>query len=166
MRRTVVLSVLLLLVAPGAAWAVRTAPGDGTLSVRNGDGQLTVAMPRGAAIGKIGQGQLRVEVKDPSECDALAVTGAERERPTSRGETFLCFFGGRDIRFRLVGQDVRFWIGTPALSASSFSLSMVGKATGSIRGAGGLLDGVYSIDGEEYVSLPDAGRRFVLGTTP
>jgi hypothetical protein len=163
MRRTFVLALLLLLVAPAAAWAVARAPGDGTLSVRNGDGMLFVDMARGAAIGKIAFGQLRVEVLDEANCAGLAVFGAEREFVAPRAETPVCVFQGRDIRFRLIDQNIRFWIGTQKASAFGFSLSMVAKARGSIRGTGGPADGVYSIDGGDYVSLPDDGRRFQLG---
>lgn len=170
MRRIVVFTMLLALALPGAAWALRTAPGDGTLSIRNGDGQLTVDMVRGAAIGKIVQGQLRVDVLDETECVTLPVFGAEGEwtgtRETRLGEVPVCVFSGRDIRFRLVGEDMHFTIGTLRSPAFGFSLSMVARARGFIRGFGGVADGTFSRNGDEYVSLPDAGLRFFLGQAP
>ena len=166
MRRAAIFSMLLFVALPGSAWALRLAPGEGTLSVKNGDGVLTAAMTRGAAIGKIGQGQLRVEIAESASCEDLQVFGAERgprERPVSRGGFTMCVFGGRDIRFRLVGQELRFWIGNATTDATSFSLSMVARGGVFIRGAGGPNDGTYSVNGEEYVTLPDEGRRWFLG---
>ena len=164
MRRIAFLCLFFLLVLPGAAWASRSVAGDGTLSVRSGDGALDMTMVRGAVIGKIASGTLRVDVASAMDCDDLAVFGADRTLADTRGETPVCSFAGRDLRFRLIGQGIRFTIGTAKVPALGFSLSMVAKARGTLKGVGGGADGTFSIDGDEYASLPDDGRRIVLGT--
>jgi hypothetical protein len=160
MRRTLAISLLALLAVPAAAWAAPAVPNDGTLSVRNGDGTLTLDMTRGAAIGKIEQGRIVVDVAEAEDCGTLAVFGEESSAVSTRGrfaDIQVCIFAGKQLRFRLVGADVRFSI------VGEFSVSIVAKARGWIRGKGGVADGLYSVDGEEYASLPDERKALRLG---
>ena len=66
-------------------------------------------------------------------------------------------FTGKDIRFRLIGQNL------VRLDGKNISLSVVGRGPVAIKGAGGLTDGTYSVNGGDYTSLPDEIKRFVLG---
>jgi hypothetical protein len=91
------------------------------------------------------------------------VWGAEAEDPPeydmSTGEPFyICGYSGKGIRFRLVGE-----IGLEIRKGRDLFLSAVGRGTGEIDGAGGMRDGVWALDGNEYSSLPNAARKFTLG---
>lgn len=175
MRRLLVLGLLLCLAAPTAAWAFRRAPGDGTLAVRNGDGNLQLNIRSGAVIGKLEAGMLIVTV--PTDdlltaeevCRELEVWGADRQPPAEErergGEPFVvCRFheflrGGTPeaIRLRLIGDRMSIAI----RQGVGFSLSAVARGSGYIQGAGGA-DGTYSKNGEPFVTLPDEGERFLL----
>ena len=164
MRRILCLAALAMLVAPAAALANGVTAPDGTLSVRDGDGSMWLAM-RGAMIGRLGSGVLEVELPGADrECDGLTVWGAEgstdwtRQRELGQFVT-VCRFSGRGIRFRLTlagSQIVRVKRGR------NLDLSAVGRAVGGIKGAGGL-DGLYSVDGAPYESLPDEGSPIRFG---
>src|SRR4029078_4247215 len=51
MRRTAFILVLCALLVPAAAWAAPQVLGDGSLSVRNGDGMVRLDLDRGVVIG-------------------------------------------------------------------------------------------------------------------
>ena len=167
-RKALLVTLLVAAVIPAAALADTIAvPSDGTLSVKNGDGYVGLNL-RGALIGLVGQGRVEIEAPKDDDCDLLNVWGAEDEktrlkpaRVRGKGETSLdlvtvCVFTGKDIRFRLIGQNqVR-------LDGKNISLSAVGRGPVAIKGAGGLTDGTYSVNGADYVSLPDEIKRFTL----
>lgn len=179
MRRLLVLCLLLALAAPTAAWALRRAPGDGTLAVRNGSGELRLTLRGGAVIGKLEAGELIVAVPADAfltleeTCDEIDVWGADREPPAIEREiggeaAVVCRFTEflergtpEAIRFRLIVEDR---MSVSIRRGQGFSLSAVTRGSGFIQGAGGLLDGTHSVNGEEFTSLPDLGRRFVLRT--
>ena len=169
-RKALLLTVLAAALAPAAAWADPTAvPTDGTLSVKNGDGSIALNL-RGAAIGLVGNGRVEVEAPRDDDCDALNVWGAEDEKTrlkparVRKGATpaelvTVCVFTGKDVRFRLIGQNhIR-------LEGRNISLSAVGRGPVTIRGDGGL-DGTYAVNGGDYTSLPDEPKRFILGPLP
>jgi hypothetical protein len=179
MRRLLVLCLLFCLSAPTAAWGLRRAPGDGTLAVRNGTGELKLTLRGGAVIGKLEAGELIVAVPADAvltaqeTCDEVDVWGADREPPAIErdigGEPWIvCRFSEFPLRgtpeatrFRLIVEDR---MNVMIRRGEGFSLSAVARGSGSIQGAGGLLDGTYSVNGEDFTSLPDLGRRFVLRT--
>jgi hypothetical protein len=167
MRRTLPIVLLVALLVPAGALATRVTPGDGTLSVRNGDGNIELKNLRGAVIGLVAQGRIEVESPKDDDCGALNVWGAEREFETSKFKQrefdfiTICVFAGKDIRFRLVGQQT-----TVRLQGKDISLSAVGRAAAFLKGKGGAADGTYSVNSGEYASLPDDGRRFLLGAQP
>jgi hypothetical protein len=167
-RKALVLATLLAAAIPAAAFAdVGAVPADGTLSIKNGDGTVGLNL-RGAMIGLVGSGRVEIEAPKDDDCDTLNVWGAEdavtRLKPVriKKGDTTtsdlvtVCVFTGKDIRFRLIGQSqVR-------LDGLNISLSAVGRGPVQIKGDGGLTDGTYSVNGGDYVSLPDELRRFLL----
>ena len=164
MRRRLALVVLASLAVPAAAIASQNAPGDGTLTVRNADGVVRLTL-RGAVLGKVGSG--RLEVVDPDvDCDQLLVWGeedaAERERQGRDGERrLLCIFKGTSVRFRFIGgqHDVR-------ISGRGIWVSAVGTGRVYLRGSSRRTDGVFSINGERFASLPEDGDAFRVGVTP
>src|SRR3982074_33153 len=101
MQRLLLTCLFAALVLPASALAVRLAPGDGTLAVRNASGeggQLVVSLNvHGAAIGHLGKGRLIVL---PGVGPQPEVTGAERQLDRADGTTV---YYGTDIRFRAVG---------------------------------------------------------------
>ncbi len=161
MRHGVVLLVLLVaLLVPAAAVAVKEVPGDGTLSVRKADGFVTLDLDRGAVLGQMGSGVLLVRNPKKDDCDTLLVWEfGERtdalERETKRGD-LVCRYEGRKIRFRIVG-------GEPNVAArgSNIALAAVGRGSAQLRGT----DGSYSVNGGEYIPLPDELRKVSIGAT-
>lgn len=170
MRRTALITVLLvLLLLPAAAWAARSTPGDGTLSVRSGDGQVRLVLERGVAIGRIASGSLTIVDPKNADCTAPLVwddTGARAEPtekvvvvPTTAEVELRCTFKGTNMRFRLAGADS----GVVRLAGTNIGLSVVGRGSGRIKGSPfRLADGTYSVNGEEYASLPDDWKGFQL----
>lgn len=166
MRRLLLITLLVCLAAPSAALALKRAPGDGSLVVRNGEGFLRLDIT-GAVIGRLEAGQLEIASASVDDCDTWVVWGADRTRTRStRTGITTCIFTvflrtPQSIRFRVVlGPDETLTI----RGGNGFSLSSVGQGTGSIRGAGGA-DGVYSLHGGNFRSLPDSGLAFSLGAT-
>jgi hypothetical protein len=156
MRRLLPILLVIALAAPIAAFARSAVPGDGSLSVRNGDGQVRLLI-RGAVIGKVESGRLTV-IDPAKDCDLLLVWETDappREWTTTDGET-ACTFTGTDLRFRFVGglNEVR-------VIGSGVYLSAVGKGSARLRGTAG----TYSVDGGKYVDLPAAWVREQIGVT-
>ena len=164
MRRIAVVSLLVALLAPAAASAVRTAPGDGTLSVRNGEGIVNLNV-RGVIIGRFDSGQLAVDVTKAADCDALDVWGAARTRELvdDLGVVYRCQFSGKNVRFRFVGGQHVIKIGRPLVPARDIDLSVVGRGFAFLKGSTSVLDGVYSANGDPFQSMPDEGRGFTIG---
>jgi hypothetical protein len=166
-RRTALLIVLSCLALPAAALAAVASVGDGTLSIRNGDGQLRLTLDRGVAIGRSGLGQLTVVDPKNDDCDALLVwDDGERAAPIPLvGEKAFdlpelrCVFKGSNMRFRLGGPEGS----NLRISGSEIGLSAVGTGTGRIKGRPlDLADGTFAVNGEEYASLPDDWKVFQL----
>lgn len=164
MRPIAVVSLLVALLVPAAAYAARTAPGDGTLSVRNGEGIINLNV-RGVIIGRFDSGQLSVDVPKDGDCDALDVWGASRTRESvdELGVVFRCHFIGRNVRFRFVGGQHVIKIGRVLTPARDVDLSVVGRGFAFLKGSTSVLDGVYSPNGEPFQSMPDEGKGLTIG---
>jgi hypothetical protein len=164
MRRTLLICLLTAALLPAAALAGPAVAGEGTLSVRNGDGRLALIGFRGAIIGRVGVGRLTIVEPRTGTCDTQLVWAADTVRATilpggELGEgRFACVYTGANMRFRLVGaqDEVR-------LRGRDIGASIVGRGTAIVEGDGGLFDGLYSLNGEDYRSLPDEATRLVLG---
>lgn len=159
--------LLALVVVPMTALAGQEAPGDGSLSVRNGEGLVVFANFRGALIGKAGAGTfVEVDVTLADDCEALNVFGEERivrrEKLDELGapRTVCIFTSSKSVlRWRLITtqpQNIRF------KKSRELGFSAVGRGTVSIKGTGGNDDGQLSFNGEQYDSLPDELTRFTL----
>lgn len=163
MRPTLLVVLLAALAVPAAALAVRAAPGDGTLSVREGEGTIQLEL-RGAILGRIGSGSLWIDDPKAGHCDGPLVFGADLQTSKVvfvKGEFELrCVYTGTNMRFRLVGDDHDVSI----VRGREVSISAVGRGKGFLKGTGGLTDGTFALDAREYVSLPDEGRRITIGT--
>jgi hypothetical protein len=163
MRRTLCLGLLAIGLTVVVGTAGAAAPSEGTLSIKRGDGRVALDI-RGAILGRLARGELDLYIPASRNCDDLKVWGAEEEDPpefdiTTGEPFFICGFAGKGIRFRLVGS-----IGMEVRRGRDLFLSAVGRGTGEIDGAGWPKDGVWSLDGDEPRSLPNALRKFTLGS--
>jgi hypothetical protein len=142
-----------------AAAAVPNRPPmqDGTLSVRDGRAAIVMKM-KGSIIGRLAKGSLTVT--DPGADATVIVRGAESERyPTANATVY----SGKAIRFR-VADDGRV---TVKVTGKGINFSAVGRGDGWIDGWGDpgegvFFDGAYSLNGEDYASLPNERMRFDL----
>lgn len=154
-----ILILLCFLVALGAAPAEAAAPGDGTLSVRDGKGLVQLSA-RGTMIGRIASGKLTVTDPNLNDTRRPIVLGAEKRTVSRNQKTTI--YTGKDIRVRITGglTHVRF-------EGRGIHLSAVGRGSGLLDGTGDpttgiFFDGVWSLNDEDYHSLPDELERFDL----
>jgi hypothetical protein len=162
MRKTYLCLALLALILPVAAVAATDA-GEGTLSVEDGRGKITL-QARGGVFGRLDRGTLTVYDTTPADANFPVVTGADQP------EVFTADNGvryrGAGIRFRVIGGGFKL-----VIQGRGIDLSVVGKGSGFIEGE--LLEpGVYSLDGADCrknrascEELPFPGIRFKLGAT-
>ena len=167
MKILLALAALAALAVPAGALATRTMPGDGTLSVRSGDGIVVLDLARGAVIGRIAKGTVTVVDPKGGDCDApLVWDNGERAEAVERsmlGELGqrepACVFTGTNMRFRLVGGKNHV-----ILSGTDISVSAVGRGFVLLRGTRRVQDGSYSLNGEPYESMPDQSLQLTLGS--
>jgi hypothetical protein len=161
MRTIFVILGLLALALPVAAVAsVRV--GEGTLSVEDGNGRVSL-QARGGVIGRIERGS--VTIYDLSPEDAFEPWVVGDDQPVRFvGENGITY-GGIGIRFRLVGGRYRI-----VINGRGIDLSVVARGIGSIVAGPSGDPGVYSLDGadcrndrENCKPLPELTRRFQLG---
>ncbi len=165
MRRLLPILLLALVLVPVAGAVRPQAPGDGTLSVRNGEGDIRLLAVRGALVGRLGSGVIEVEVEASrgDSCDELPIFGETktelRKRKSPVGTVALCVLRGAGIRFRLTGEQ-----SSVHVNGKDIDLSVVGKGGVMLKGRGDGLDGSYSLNGAEYQSLPDSVDWLLLGS--
>ncbi len=168
MRRLLLFSIFAALALPTGALALRAAPGDGTLSVRNADGLVAVDLARGAVVGRIARGKVTVVDPRGGDCDTVLVwDGGERADYTERsmlGELgqrrLACVFRGKSMRFRVGGG-----VGALVVDGRDVSLAAVGLGFVVLKGRPGSADdGTYSLNGERHVSMPDESLQLTLAT--
>ena len=159
MRKTFLLLVLLALGLPVAGLA-GTSTGDGTLSVEDGRGKVTL-QARGGVIGRLERGTVTIYDLTPEDGSIPAVFGDDQ--PVALvGENGIKYTGS-NMRFRFIGGRYRILI-----QGRGIDLSAVGKGFGTIRGDVGQ-PGVYSLDGADCRKerdscklLPEVEKRFSL----
>jgi hypothetical protein len=163
--RLLLLPVFLLAAFAVAAVASAAKPGpveDGTLSVRDGRAMIQLRM-KGGLIGRFGQGKLTV-TDSPTATNTVVVRGAERTRSLNERTTV---YSGKNIRFRIADDDPI----VVKIQASKINLSAVGRGDGALDGWGNRAEGVYfdgsySLNGDEYKSLPDHRTQIDLEASP
>ncbi|HXF98836.1 MAG TPA: hypothetical protein VNJ46_09525 [Gaiellaceae bacterium] len=168
MRRPVFLACAAALAASGALAAAAAPPGVGTLSVEQGRGAIVLEI-RGAVLGRLAQGTLRVTDLTPRDRFEPIVTGRRLLEEELGPRTIV--YRGQGLRFRMVGGGYRI-----VVRGAGISLSAVGRGQvvldGEPRFPGDSV-GVYSLQGvdcgeEEALCtpLPEAPERHVLGKPP
>jgi hypothetical protein len=154
MRRLLTFAVLALaLVLPAGAAARTSGSNDGTLSVKDARGIITI-QARGGVIGSFATG--KVTISDPIDGDGTGpiVSGAERHREI--GDTTDVYAGDR-VRFRLIGGTFRV-----VVRGRGINLSAVGKGSVILNGFGTDDDGSYSVNGSEFNPIPAFALPFQL----
>jgi hypothetical protein len=146
----------LALLVPTSSAARSRTPNDGTLSVRAARGVVVVAV-KGGVIGSFAQG--RVIITDPVEGDGTGPIVRGDEWALERGEA-TTVYGGKGVRFRLIGGAFRIKV-----LGRGINLSVVGKGTVTLDGAGTFDDGTYSVNDGEYAPIPALPITFPLSTT-
>jgi hypothetical protein len=169
MRRTVVTCVVLAAFAvPATALGLRLAPGDGTLVVKNGSaprGSAVVTLViRGAAIGQItGGGKIVIDDPTPDTGSPPEVTGFGWHKSVDAGknaDTIDVWGGTETFRFRAVGGTYRITIygsGVDLVASGFGNAILTGSPDAPAR------DGVYSLSGNEFRSLPTSPTKLPIG---
>jgi hypothetical protein len=162
MRKLLLAAVALLaLGVPAFALADALGASDGTLVVRNADGKVAIRAV-GGLIGRVDKG--RIALIDPVDADGTGpiVNGCNSVLRfvdlESGGTMAIC--KGDKIRFRLVGGRFRVIV-----TGTGIDLAAVGHGAFTLNGEGGL-DGRYSLNGEDFRSLPDDPQTFPLSAPP
>src|SRR2546430_13816235 len=145
MRRLLTFAVLAALLLPAAATARQRGANDGTMSVKDARGTVTI-QGHGAVIGSFAQG--RVTITDPIDGDGLGpvVTGDEWSKDRSDTTTT---WGGTKVRFRMIGGTFKI-----VVKGRGINLSFVGIGNGGLQGARSEADGTYATHGAQYGSSP------------
>jgi opacity protein-like surface antigen len=157
MRRLLTFAVLALALAlPAGAAARLNGPDDGTLSVKDTRGIVTI-QGRGAVIGSFGKGQ--VTINDPVDGDGTGpiVTGDEWSKDKSETASV---WGGTRVRFRIIGGTFRI-----VVRGRGINLSFVGRGNIILNGQGTEDDGSYATNGGDYNLIPAFALPFALSAT-
>ena len=164
MRKTFFILALLALALPVAGLSALSAQraGEGTLSVEDGRGVITV-QARGGVIGRLDRGSVTIFDLTPEDANDQYVFGDDQPVQLV-GETGIRY-SGAGLRYRLIGGRFRI-----VINGRGIDLSVVGKGNGAIRGESDE-PGVYSLDGADCRDdraacrpLPELLRTFKLGT--
>jgi len=141
---------------PAGAAARLSGPNDGTLSVRDARGIITI-QGRGGVIGSFAKGS--VLINDPIDGDGTGpiVTGDDWSKEKSDTATS---WGGTKVRFRIIGGTFRV-----VVRGRGINLSFVGKGNVIVNGAGTDDDGTFAVNGADYGLVPPFPFTFALSAT-
>ena len=156
MRRLLTFAMLAALALPAASAARTQGANDGTVSVRDARGTITIS-GRGGVIGSFARGS--VTIADPIEGDGTGpvVTGDDWSKDRDATTTT---WGGTKVRFRIIGGSFRI-----VVRGRGINLSLVGTGKVTLSGAGTADDGSYSVNGGDYISVPGFPFAFPLSST-
>ncbi|MDQ2969091.1 MAG: hypothetical protein M3R37_12325 [Actinomycetota bacterium] len=156
MRALLTFAMLAALALPAASAARNQGASDGTLSVRDARGMVTISA-RGGVIGSFARGS--VTISDPVDGDGTGpiVTGDEWSKDRDATTTT---WGGTKVRFRIIGGSFRI-----VVKGRGINLSLVGRGNVTVDGAGTGDDGSYSVNGGEYLAMPGFPFAFPLSST-
>jgi opacity protein-like surface antigen len=156
MRPLLTFAMLAALALPAASAARIQSPTDGTVSVRDARGTITIS-GRGGVIGSFARGS--VTINDPVDGDGTGpvVTGDDWSKDRNDTTTI---WGGTKVRFRIIGGSFRI-----VVKGRGINLSLVGTARVTLAGAGTGDDGTYSVNGGDYSVIPAFPFAFPLSST-
>jgi hypothetical protein len=143
MRRIVVSTTLLALALPFAASAGLRTPGDGTLSVRDLDGYVTISA-RGGVIGRCDQCSLLLNERPGADEIIPVVSGGRGIDIDDDGakERYV----GKDLRWKVIGGSFLMIV----RRGTDVDLSVVGRGGGGIFGT----KGSYVLNGQTTLVAP------------
>jgi hypothetical protein len=154
--RPIILGLISVLAVPAAALAATSNPSDGSLVVKNGSapvGTPVVALQiTGTVIGQVsGYGKLVIDAGPNADASAEPqVTGAGLPSDSSKSPTAQVW-KATTFKFRAVG-------GTYTVLVYGSGVDLVAVGSGSVRLAGmpdtPIGDGRYSLNGDDFASLP------------
>lgn len=145
MRKALLFIVALAIALPAAAAATLSGAGDGTLSVENGRGKVTV-QARGGLLGRLDRGSVTIFDLTPTDPYDPVVSGDDQP-VVLVGETGIRYRGS-DLRFRIIGGSFRV-----VVQGRGIDLSVVGRGFGTLEGE--TIDpGLYSLDGADCRKQP------------
>ncbi|HEX7255752.1 MAG TPA: hypothetical protein VF236_07470 [Gaiellaceae bacterium] len=156
-------AALLALAVTAVASGMRPPPlEDGTLSVRDGRATILLRM-NGGVIGRFARGKLTV-TESPGGGTTVVVRGGKRPKFINARTTV---YSGANIRFR-IADDRRVVV---RIHGSKINFSAVGRGEAWLDGWGNpalgvYFDGSYSLNGDNYRSLPDQRARVELAAVP
>ncbi|MDX6409894.1 MAG: hypothetical protein QOE13_2965 [Gaiellaceae bacterium] len=154
MRRLLTFAVLAALALPAASAARIQGSNDGTLSVRDARGTITISA-RGGVIGSFARGS--VTISDPIDGDGTGpVVSGDDFPPIERNDTTTTWRGTK-VRFRIIGGSFRI-----VVKGRGINLSLVGKGNVTLDGGGTGDDGSYSVNGGDYGLIPEFLFPFTL----
>ena len=157
MRNAILIMLAVAAVAAPAALASGSTKGDGTLSVRDGNGKVMLT-GRVSILGRVDSGRVfftNLEPTDLSEPDLFDT--CDRIKPMDNLTT-LCI--GTKLRFRLLG--VRYKV---SVIGRGINLSAVGKGAATIEGADASFDdGDFSANGNAFKPITDDPVTVAFGT--
>jgi hypothetical protein len=159
MRRLLTFAMLAVAVAvPAGAGARPAGPNDGTLSVKDARGIMTIQARPGGVIGTLAKGS--VTITDPVDGDGTGpiITGDDFP-PIEKSETTTTWRGNK-VRFRIIGGTFRI-----VVRGRGINLSFVGKGNVILNGAGTEDDGTYAANGSESNIIPAFALPFALSAT-
>jgi hypothetical protein len=156
-RRLLIFTVLVVALAlPTASAARPLGSTDGTLSVQDARGVITI-QGRGGVIGSVAKGS--VLINDPIDGDGTGpiVTGDEWSKDKTDTATI---WGGTKVRFRIIGGTFKI-----VVRGRGINLSFVGKGNIIVNGAGTDDDGSYAVNGGDFNLIPAFALPFALSAT-
>ncbi|MDP9303773.1 MAG: hypothetical protein M3O92_04620 [Actinomycetota bacterium] len=157
MRRLLTFGMLAALALPAASAARTHSATDGTLSVQDARGTITISA-RGGVIGSFARGS--VTISDPIDGDGTGpIVSGDDFPPIERNDTTTTWRGTK-VRFRIIGGSFRI-----VVKGRGINLSLVGKGNVTVDGAGTGDDGSYSVNGGEYLAVPEFLFAFPLSST-
>ena len=164
MRRALLTLLVLACAVPAAAAAGLSAPTDGSLSVRGGDGVVSVSLTRGAVLGRVANGSVAVIDPRSGDCESLLVWEqgfrADAVESELRTGELKCVFSGRNMRFRLVGGEPNV-----QLRGTNIFVTAVGRGQATLKGqrSGTPSDGKYSLNGGVFEPFPVESVKLTIG---
>lgn len=160
MRKLIFLCLTLLLAAPAAALAARGTPGDGTLSIKDGKGNVVINA-RGGLIMRCGK--CTVTIDDPVAGDGSGpvVFGEDFARQITGTATLYRNSDKSDIRIRIIGGFFKVTV-----RGAGINVSLVGKGKVDLQ-ANALADdpGTFAFDDAAPQPLPFLRTNFQLGAS-
>jgi hypothetical protein len=162
MRLLLVPLLLLAAAFPAVGLSGPGAPADGSLSVRDGRGKVTIVV-KGSLIGRLGNGSITIEeLADDADTEPVVRGYKTFKWGKGRARTYT----GKGVRFRILGGRYRV-----QFAGKGLHFSLVGRGRVLLDGSGSVLDGVfydgfYSLNGSEEESLPDDPTWMNLAPPP